>query len=269
MSELASEPARASATAGPALAGRHAVVTGGGRGIGAAIARHLAGLGAAVTVMGRDVSRLEETAAALPGARALACDVTDEAAVGRAFAQAVEQTGAAHILVNNAGAAVSAPLARTTLEQFHAMIEVNLTGAFLCCRAVLPAMLAAGTGRIVNIASTAGLTGGAYISAYCAAKHGLVGLTRALALETADKGITVNAVCPGYTETAMAHRAIAAIVEKTGRSEAEARAELVKTNPQGRLVQPEEVAATVAFLCLPGAESITGQAVVLAGGEVT
>ena len=259
MSELASEPARASATAGPALAGRHAVVTGGGRGIGAAIARHLAGLGAAVTVMGRDVSRLEETAAALPGARALACDVTDEAAVGRAYAQAVEQTGAA----------ISAPLAKTTLEQFHAMIEVNLTGAFLCCRAVLPAMLAAGTGRIVNIASTAGLTGGAYISAYCAAKHGLVGLTRALALETADKGITVNAVCPGYTETAMARRAIATIVEKTGRSAAEARAELVKTNPQGRLVQPEEVAATVAFLCLPGAESITGQALVLAGGEVT
>ncbi len=264
-----SEPAPVVTAAGPALAGHHAVVTGGGRGIGAAIARHLVDLGAAVTVMGRDASRLEETAAALPGARALACDVTDEAAVSRAFAQAIDASGGLHILVNNAGAAVSAPLAKTTLEQFRAMIEVNLTGAFLCCRAALPTMLAAGTGRIVNIASTAGLRGSAYISAYCAAKHGLVGLTRALALETADKGITVNAVCPGYTETDMARRAIANIVEKTGRSEAEARADLVKTNPQGRLVQPEEVAATVAFLCQPGAEPITGQAIVVAGGEVT
>ena len=264
-----SEAALAGETATGALAGRHALVTGGGRGIGAAIAKRLAGLGAAVTVLGRDLARLEETAAALPKAQVVPCDVTDEAAVGRAFAQAVAQSGDLHILVNNAGAALSAPLAKTTLEQFRAMIEVNLTGAFLCCRAVLPGMLAAGTGRIVNIASTAGLTGGAYISAYCAAKHGLVGLTRALALETADKGITVNAVCPGYTETDMARQAIATIVEKTGRSAAEARAELVKTNPQGRLVQPEEVAATVAFLCLPGAEAITGQALVLAGGEVT
>ena len=264
-----SEPASVMAAAGPALAGHHAIVTGGGRGIGAAIARHLAELGAAVTVMGRDAARLEETAAALPGARALTCDVTDEAAVGRAFAQAVDASGDLYILVNNAGAVVSAPLAKTTLDQFRAMIEVNLTGAFLCCRAALPAMLAAGTGRIVNIASTAGLRGGAYISAYCAAKHGLVGLTRALALEIADKGITVNAVCPGYTETDMVRRAIANIVEKTGRSEAEARADLVETNPQGRLIQPDEVAATVAFLCQPGADSITGQAIVLAGGEVT
>ena len=263
-----SEPAPAIEGVGAALAGRHAVVTGGGRGIGAAIAKRLSGLGATVTVMGRNLERLEQTAAALPRAMAVPCDVTDEAAVGRAFAQAVARNGDLHILVNNAGAALSAPLAKTTLEQFRAMIEVNLTGAFLCCRAVLPAMAAAGTGRIVNIASTAGLKGGAYISAYCAAKHGLVGLTRALAIETAGQGITVNAVCPGYTETDMARQAIATIVEKTGRSAAEARAELVKTNPQGRLVQPEEVAATVAFLCLPGAGSITGQAVVLAGGEV-
>jgi NAD(P)-dependent dehydrogenase (short-subunit alcohol dehydrogenase family) len=264
-----SEAALAGEAATGALAGRHALVTGGGRGIGAAISKRLAGLGAAVTVLGRDLARLEETAAALPIARAVPCDVTDEATVDRAFAQAVAESGDLHILVNNAGAALSAPLAKTTLEQFRAMIEVNLTGAFLCCRAALPGMTAAGTGRIVNIASTAGLKGAAYVSAYCAAKHGLVGLTRALALETADKGITVNAVCPGYTETDMARQAIATIVEKTGRSEAEARAELVKTNPQGRLVQPEEVAATVAFLCLPGAQAITGQALVLAGGEVT
>ncbi len=263
-----SEAARLGETAGHALAGRHAVVTGGGHGIGAAIARRLSGLGATVTVMGRDVPRLEETAAAMSGAQALACDVTDEAAVERAFAHAVEAAGDPHILVNNAGAAVSAPLAKTTLGQFRAMLDVNLTGAFLCCRAALPAMIAAGHGRIVNIASTAGLKGSPYISAYCAAKHGLVGLTRALALETAAKGVTDNAVCPGYTETGMARRAIESIIETTGRSEAEARAELIKTNPQGRLVEPDEVAATVAWLCLPGADSITGQAIVLAGGEV-
>ena len=248
-----------------ALAGRHAVVTGAGRGIGAAIARRLAGHGARVTLMGRNAARLDDAAAALPGARAVPCDVTDEAAVGRAFADA----GAADILVNNAGAAVSVPFARTTIEQFRAMLDVNLTGAFLCSRAVLPAMAEARGGRIVNVASTAGLRGYAYVAAYCAAKHGLVGLTRALALETAAQGITVNAVCPGYTDTDMLQGAVAAISEKTGRSEAEARAELLKANPQGRFVQPDEVAAAVAWLCLPGNGSITGQAIALAGGEVT
>ncbi len=248
-----------------ALAGRHAVVTGAGRGIGAAIARRLAGHGARVTLMGRNAARLDDAAAALPGARAVPCDVTDEAAVGRAFADA----GAADILVNNAGAAVSAPFARTTIEQFRAMLDVNLTGAFLCSRAVLPAMVEARGGRIVNVASTAGLRGYAYVAAYCAAKHGLVGLTRALALETAAQGITVNAVCPGYTDTDMLQGAVAAISETTGRSDAEARAELLKANPQGRFVQPDEVAAAVAWLCLPGNGSITGQAIALAGGEVT
>ncbi len=248
-----------------ALAGRHAVVTGAGRGIGAAIARRLAGHGARVTLMGRNTARLDDAAAALPGARAVPCDVTDEVAVGRAFTDA----GAADILVNNAGAAVSAPFARTTIEQFRAMLDVNLTGAFLCSRAVLPAMVEARGGRIVNVASTAGLRGYAYVAAYCAAKHGLVGLTRALALETAAQGITVNAVCPGYTDTDMLQGAVAAISEKTGRSEAEARAELLKANPQGRFVQPDEVAAAVAWLCLPGNGSITGQAIALAGGEVT
>ncbi|MEE8274200.1 MAG: SDR family NAD(P)-dependent oxidoreductase [Alphaproteobacteria bacterium] len=248
-----------------ALAGRHAVVTGAGRGIGAAIARRLAGHGARVTLMGRNAARLDDAAAALPGARAVPCDVTDEAAVGRAFADA----GATDILVNNAGTAISAPFARTTIEQFRAMLDVNLTGAFLCSRAVLPAMVEARGGRIVNVASTAGLRGYAYVAAYCAAKHGLVGLTRALALETAAQGITVNAVCPGYTDTDMLHGAVAAISEKTGRSEAETRAELLKANPQGRFVQPDEVAAAVAWLCLPGSGSITGQAIALAGGEVT
>jgi NAD(P)-dependent dehydrogenase (short-subunit alcohol dehydrogenase family) len=244
------------------------VVTGGGRGIGAAIAGRLAGLGATVTLMGRDMTRLEATAAALPQARAIPCDVTDEAAVGRAFAQATEQAGDPHILINNAGTAATAPFAKTTLDQFRRMLDVNLTGAFLCSRAVLPAMTDAVFGRIVNIASTAGLKGYAYVSAYCAAKHGLVGMTRALALETAATGITVNAVCPGYTDTDMVRDAVTAIATKTGRSVAKARDALIKGNPQGRLIQPEEVAESVAWLCHPGSGAITGQAIVVAGGEV-
>ncbi len=244
------------------------MVTGGGRGIGAAIAGRLGNLGANVTLMGRDMTRLETTAAALPQARAIPCDVTDEAAVGRAFAQATEQAGDPHILINNAGAVATAPFAKTTLDQFRRMLDVNLTGAFLCSRAVLPAMTDAVFGRIVNIASTAGLKGYAYVSAYCAAKHGLVGMTRALALETAATGITVNAVCPGYTDTDMVRDAVTAIATKTGRSVAEARDALIKGNPQGRLIQPEEVAESVAWLCHPGSGAITGQAIVVAGGEV-
>ncbi len=251
-----------------ALDGRHAVVTGGGRGIGAAVAKGLAGLGADITLMGRDMARLEAAAAALPKARAVACDVTDEAAVERAFARATEAGGDPHILINNAGAVETAPFAKTTLDQLRRMLDVNLTGAFLCSRAVLPTMTAAGFGRIVNIASTAGLKGYAYGSAYCAAKHGLVGMTRALALETAAAGLTVNAVCPGYTDTDMVRDALAAIAAKTGRSEAEARDALIQDNPQGRLIRPEEVAGTVAWLCQPGSGAITGQAIVVAGGEV-
>ena len=148
------------------------------------------------------------------------------------------------------------------------MLDVNLVGTFLCSRAVLPDMLEAGFGRIVNVASVAGLKGAPYIAAYAAAKHGVVGLTRALAMETASKGITVNAVCPNYTDTDMARAAIANIVEKTGRSAAEAEAALVEKNPQGRLIRPDEVAATVLWLCAPGAEAITGQAIAIAGGEV-
>lgn len=252
----------------PALAGHHAVVTGAGRGIGAAIAERLAALGAAMTLLGRDQARLEEMAGRLTKARSLVCDVTDEGAVGRAFTQAAEDTGPPAILINNAGAALSMSFAKTTLDQFRHMLDVNLTGAFLCSRAVLPAMISAGQGRIVNIASTAGLKGYAYVSAYCAAKHGLIGLTRALALETADAGITVNAVCPGYTDTDMLREAVGRIAAKTGRSEAEAREALIKDNPQGRLVQPEQVADSVAWLCHPGSGAITGQAIVVAGGEV-
>jgi NAD(P)-dependent dehydrogenase (short-subunit alcohol dehydrogenase family) len=249
------------------FAERHAVVTGAGRGTGAAIAAALAGQGARVTLMGRDPAPLEARAAALPDALVAPCDVTDEAKVEEAFRRAAAALGAPDILVNNAGAALSAPLAKTVLADFQAMLAVNLTGAFLCSRAVLPAMLAAGRGRIVNIASVAGLKGFAYVSAYCAAKHGLIGLTRALAVETAAKGVTVNAVCPGYTETDMVKDAVANISAKTGRGADEARAELVKANPQGRLVRPEEVAAAVTWLCGPDTAAVTGQAIAVAGGE--
>ena len=252
-----------------ALEGRHAVVTGGGRGIGAAIATALSGEGARVTLMGRNGAQLKGKAATLPVGQAVRCDVADETAVAAAYAEAARAFGPVAILVNNAGAAESAPFLRTSLELFRRMLEVNLIGTFLCSRAALPDMLEAGFGRIVNVASIAGLKGAAYVSAYCAAKHGVVGLTRALALETATKGITVNAVCPSYTDTDMARRAIANIVQKTGRSAAEAEAELVRKNPQGRLIRPDEVAATVLWLCAPGAEAITGQAIALAGGEVT
>lgn len=251
-----------------ALEGRHAVVTGGGRGIGAAIAAALAREGARLTLMGRDEARLNEMVETLPIGRAVRCDVSDEASVAAAFAEAGRAFGPAGILVNNAGAAESAPLVRTSLELFRRLLDVNLVGTFLCSRAALPDMLEAGFGRIVNVASIAGLKGAAYVSAYCAAKHGVVGLTRALALETATKGITVNAVCPSYTDTEMTRRAIANIVEKTGRSAAEAEAELLRKSPQGRLIRPEEVAATVLWLCAPGAEAITGQAIAIAGREM-
>jgi 3-hydroxybutyrate dehydrogenase len=250
------------------LDGRHAVVTGGGRGIGAAVATALASAGAGITLLGRDEARLREHAASLSAAQAVCCDVTDEAAVGAAFAEARRAFGPVAILVNNAGAAESAPFVRTSLELFRRMLDVNLIGTFLCSRAALPDMLEAGFGRVVNVASIAGLKGAAYVSAYCAAKHGVVGLTRALALETATRGITVNAVCPSYADTEMARRAIANIVAKTGRSAAEAERELLKKNPQGRLIRPEEVAATVLWLCAPGSEAITGQAIAIAGGEV-
>jgi NAD(P)-dependent dehydrogenase (short-subunit alcohol dehydrogenase family) len=254
-------------TAG-ALAGRHAVVTGGGRGIGAAVATALAAEGAKVSLLGRNEGPLKEKSETLPVAQAIRCDVTDEAAVDAAFAEARRAFGPVAILVNNAGAAESAPFVRTSLELLRRMLDVNLIGTFLCSRTALPDMFEAGSGRIVNIASIAGLKGAAYVSAYCAAKHGVIGLTRALALETATKGITINAVCPSYADTEMARRAIANIVAKTGRSAPEADMELVRKNPQGRLIRPEEVAATVLWLCAPGSEAITGQAIAIAGGEV-
>jgi NAD(P)-dependent dehydrogenase (short-subunit alcohol dehydrogenase family) len=254
-----------------ALAGVHALVTGGGSGIGLAVARALGAAGARLSLVGRDAARLDRAARALrqAGIAVLAVpgDVSDADQVAGAFARAGADFGAPAILVNNAGQAESAPFGRTDPALWQRMIAVNLTGTYLCCRAALPAMLARGQGRIVNVASTAGLKGYAYVSAYCAAKHGVVGLTRALAQEVAKSGVTVNAVCPGYTDTDMTAASVARIVEKTGRSADEARAELARANPQGRLVAPAEVAAAVVFLCGPDAGAITGQAIAVAGGE--
>ncbi len=249
------------------LKGRHALITGGGTGIGAATARVLAAEGARVTLIGRRREPLE-IAATGTGFFATA-DVTDRAQVDRAFAEAREMQGPITILVNNAGAAESAPFLKLSQESWRRMMGVNLDGVFHCCQAALPDLLAAGHGRIVTIASTAGLVGYRYTAAYTAAKHGAVGLMRALAAELASTGVTANAVCPGFTDTDLVAQAITRISDKTGRSAAEARAELARLNPQGRLVTPDEVASAVLWLCLPESRSMTGQAITVAGGEVT
>lgn len=248
---------------------QHALVTGAGQGIGEAIARQLLTQGARVTVLGRRAEPLQKLVADHPQqCRMVLADVADELQVKTAFAQAVQAQGAINILVNNAGQASSAPFMKMDVGLWQQMLAVNLSGTMLCLQQVLPAMAAAGWGRIVNVASTAGLVGYAYVAAYVAAKHGVVGLTRALALEYAKSGITINAVCPGYTETEIVKNSIDRVVAKTGRTSAQALAEFVKSNPQGRLVQPQEVADTVLWLCGKGASAITGQSIAVAGGEV-
>jgi NAD(P)-dependent dehydrogenase (short-subunit alcohol dehydrogenase family) len=255
------------------LRGRHAVVTGAARGIGAAIAATLARRGADVTLMDITSSLLGEQAAALQQscagrAQGVEIDITQPDSVVRAFAEASAQFGAPHILVNSAGIAPASPFSKLDLPTWQKVIDVDLTGAFLCTREVVRAMTRGDYGRIVNVASTAGLTGYPYVAAYCAAKHGLVGLTRALARELARTAVTVNAVCPGYADTDLVAGAIANIVAKTGRSPEEALQELTAHNPQGRLVNPQEIADTVAWLCLPSSTAITGQSIVVAGGEL-
>jgi NAD(P)-dependent dehydrogenase (short-subunit alcohol dehydrogenase family) len=221
--------------------------------------------GARVTLMGRNAEKLQDKAEEL-GADIQVADVTDRSQVATAFAAAARQNDTVTILVNNAGAAEAAPFGKMDDELWDKLIAVNLTGVYNCTRATITAMADAGSGRVINIASTAALTGYAYVAAYCAAKHGVIGLTRALALEYARKGVTVNAVCPGYTNTDIVENAIDKIVAATGRSRDEALAELVKVNPLRRLIEPEEVAAAVAWICEQ--ESITGQAIAVAGGEV-
>ncbi len=242
------------------LEGRHAVVTGGGSGIGAASAAELARLGARLTLIGRRPNVIEEHARVLGAAQAIRLDVTEPDSVRAAFAR----LGKIDVLVNSAGAAESAPFAKSDLALLRRMLDVNLEASWVCTQEALKA----GATRIVSIASTAGVTGYSYVAAYCAAKHAVVGMTRALARELAAKGITVNAVCPGYTDTDLVAQAVENIVAKSGRTAEAARETLASTNPMGRLVTPEEVAATVAWLCLPSSSSVTGQAIVVAGGEV-
>ena len=251
-----------------ALAGKHAFVTGGGRGIGRAVAAALAAAGAEVTVIGRNETRLREVVAAGEAAGCGVADVTDAVALRRQVTAAESARGPVAILVNNAGSVQSGPFIKADPSVFRAMWDVHLMGAVHASQAVLPGMIACGFGRIVNVASTAGLKGYAYVAAYCAAKHALVGLTRALAAETVTRGVTVNAVCPGYTDTALVRDSIERVSARTGRGRTEVLAEYEKDSPIGRLIRPEEVAAAVLYLCSPQAAAVTGTTLAVAGGEL-
>jgi 3-hydroxybutyrate dehydrogenase len=250
------------------LTGRHALVTGGGTGVGAVIAETLAARGASVTILGRRLSALEDVAGSHERIFAVEGDVTDEASIADAFDRAAAQSGPLSIVVANAGAADSVPFHKMDIDGWNRMLAVNLTGVFTTFRHALPAMRDARFGRLIAIASTAGLKGYPYVSHYCAAKHGVIGLTRALALETAKTGVTVNAICPGFTETPLLERSIENIMEKTGKGRDEAAAALTVNNPMGRFIQPREIADAVTWLCGADAGSVTGQAISISGGEI-
>lgn len=246
---------------------RHALVTGGGSGVGRSIALALAGAGIAVTICGRRAEALEAVSGENARIFGIAADVTDEPSMLSLYQEAEAARGPFDIIVANAGAAESAPAHKVTLDDWQKTLDVNLTGAFLTVKPALSGMTKRKAGRLIFIASTAGLKGYGYVAPYVAAKHGVIGLMRALAAETAKSGVTVNAVCPGYVETDMLERSVENIVAKTGRSVEETRAALAAVNPQNRFVQPDEVAAAVLWLCSDAARSITGQAISVSGGE--
>lgn len=249
------------------LAGHHAVITGGGTGIGAAIAKTFSEAGAIVSVMGRRLDVLQEIENAYPLCAAIPIDVTDEHSVAAAMVSARTRAPVT-ILVNNAGGAETAPLAKTSTDLWNRMIALNLTGTFLCSRALLPEIAAAPGGRIISIASTSGLKGYAYTGAYAAAKHGVIGLTRTMALELAKTSATANAICPGFADTDLVQRSLDAVQAKTGLTRADALAQFVRDNPQRRLIEPDEVAACALWLCDPLSASVNGQSIAIAGGEV-
>ena len=249
------------------MTGRHAVITGGGSGVGAELAALFASAGAKVTILGRRMQPLAEVAERI-GATPLVADVTDRASLDAALDQARAANGPVHIAIANAGAAPSAPFSKISATDFQATLSVNLEGVFHLWQATLADMKNEGWGRMIAIASTAGLKGYSYVAPYCAAKHGVVGLTRALAQELARTGITVNAICPGFIETPLLERSISQIVEKTGLSDADARKSLIAGNPQKRFVQTSEVAGSALWLCSDAATSVNGHALSLSGGEI-
>ena len=254
------------------LEGRRALVTGGSRGIGFAIAKSLLARNVDVVLLGRQSDRLDQARESLVGGSSpcvetVAVDVTQRDSLSDALGGVLDKRGV-DILVNNAGGTTGVPFHKLDEEGWDDALALNLSSAFLCTKAILPSMRSTGWGRIVNIASTAGQKGYAYVSAYCAAKHGLIGFTRALALELAKTEITVNAVCPGFADTDMTRTSVENIAAKTGMAAEAARKELAALNPQGRLVQPDEVAEAVVYLCQPSSSSMTGQAISVSGGEV-
>jgi NAD(P)-dependent dehydrogenase (short-subunit alcohol dehydrogenase family) len=248
------------------LQGQRALVTGGGRGIGRAIAAALTQAGAQVSILGRDEATLQDAVAAGAAADWAACDVRDDASVSAALDR-LSREQAFDIAIANAGAVETGPFMRSDNERFRRMLDVNLIGTVNLFHAALPAMLERRRGRLIAIASTAGHRGYPYVSAYTAAKHAVVGLVKSLALETARSGVTVNAVCPGYADTDMATASIDNVASKTGKSREDALAAMIKDNPQGRLIAPEEVAAAVLYLCGPGSDAVTGQSLMVNGGE--